>query len=987
MKFNKKIVFLGALITFLLIVMVFTFRYFHSFGVDSQFVLEDINNVFVTKDGRFIINKAKKEIVKSLNNKELEYNVKEDKFSEASEATAGKNNEDLYILDIELDKTTDIYVQKQRILKFTNGKFVNVVFEYKYPKKNSYRYEGNFQSLTYDNGNLYIVERRKDGFILYKVDEKAKKLHKAKQFNFTNTDKLLRTFIFKNNKMFALSKAGDIIQFFDNRWDVIYQAKDHQQKIKNKTVYSLPWDMVIANDGTLFVTDIGLRSILHINPISKEVQDLKQENTEDKPLSKRPLYYHLAMNDKNQLFLNGDSSVVLFNQKNGKVKQIDVLEIPFSLRVYSFIFIACLVVLSLIFLFIVFLFLKSVSVYFRKNPSVRLEIGALFFVVITAAFVSNMIINNYNERYKKELLEGMNMVSILTSDILDKDAFNKLNSPQSFETKAYSKIRQQILDVIKYDNSLVEGSYIDLYKVDNDVIYTCANTNRLSGSYHPWEWPYEGSFEQKIIKTKKGIKLIRKMVEGSYIYVVNPIFDENKNVIGLIEVGSSIEEYLYENQQIARKVILGTISLIVVIMLLTREFFVSSETYQEWKKIKQKNVKKKFISGKVVQPLVFTFYFVSNLSAAFMPNYSASLYTPFLGISKDVAIALPMTFNVLFVGLGFVGGMLSERLGFKKTLNASIISFALGLVSCGFSKNVWQLILTNSLAGFGIGLGLVVINIYVSSLKDKEEREGSFILNNSAIFMGINTGVIVGAALDNLVGYRNVFYIAFIMTMIMLSYVYYFFDDMPSKKAESEVQKIHFLTFLFKPRVFIYLIGVLAPYLACGYFLHYFFPIFGSEKGLSELEIGQAFLLNGIWIVFLGPLVAKFILKKFGKVKTILLGLLLYAAAFATFGFNPTITMALVVLVVMGIADSFTFTAQNVYFIELQEVGLYGVNKSMGTYSLFENLGQAIGPILFSYVIVIGISTGILVLGAILLCLCLVFGFSNLFKAKRSVIK
>ncbi|MDR0690630.1 MAG: MFS transporter [Streptococcaceae bacterium] len=987
MKLNKRAIFLGSLIVFFSIIMFFTFYYFRSIGVNSQFVLEDINDIVTTKDGRFIVNKAKKEVIKSSGNSQIEYSIKEDRFDSASEVVDGKSSDDLYILDVELDGVSDIYVQKQRILKFTKGKFVDVVFEYKYPKKDLYRYEGNFQSLTYDNGNLYIIERQKKGFTLHKVDEKAKKLRKVKHFNFNNADKLLRTFVFKNDKMFALSKVGDVLQFFDDHWDVVYQAKDYQQQIKNKKIYSLPWDMVIANDGTLFATDIGSRSLLHINPISKEVKYLKQENTKNKPLSDQPLYYHLAINDKNQLFLSGDSSVVNFNQNNGKVKKIDILEVPSTLRMYSFIFIASLSILALIALFVLFLFLKSTGNYFKKNPNIRLEIGALFFVTITAALVSNMIINNYNERYKNELLEGMNMVATLTSDILDKDAFEKINSPQSYETKAYSKIRGQIFDVIKNDNTLVEGSYIDLYKVDNDIIYTCTNTNRLSGSYYPWEWAYEGSPEQKIIQTKKGIKLIREMVEGSYIYVVNPIFDDKENVIGLIEVGSSIEEYLYENKQIVRKVILGTISLIVVIMLLTRELFVSSETYQEWKKVKQENIKKKFISGKVVQPLVFAFYFVNNLAAAFMPNYSALLYTPFLGISKDVAIALPMTFGVLFIGLGFVGGTLSERFGFKKILNISLVSFALGLVSCGLSKNVWQLIIANSISGFGIGLGLVVVNVYVSSLKDKEERESSFILNNSAIFMGVNTGVIVGAALANLIGYRNVFYIAFIIVMIILSYVYYFFDDIASKKTKTEAKTIHFLKFLFKPRIFIYFIGVLLPYLACGYFLHYFFPIFGDDKGLSELEIGQAFLLNGIWVVFLGPVIAKFVLKKLGNVKTILLGLSLYAGAFASFSFNPTILIALVVLVIMGIADSFTFTAQNVYFTELKEVELYGVSKSMGVYSLFENLGQAIGPIIFSYIIMIGTRKGIIALCAVLLCLCLVFGFSNIFKARRDVIK
>jgi MFS-type transporter involved in bile tolerance (Atg22 family) len=66
----------------------------------------------------------------------------------------------------------------------------------------------------------------------------------------------------------------------------------------------------------------------------------------------------------------------------------------------------------------------------------------------------------------------------------------------------------------------------------------------------------------------------------------------------------------------------------------------------------------------------------------------------------------------------------------------------------------------------------------------------------------------------------------------------------------------------------------------------------------------------------------------------------------------------------------------------LKEVDHYGVNRSMGLYSLFDSLGQAVGPLLFSFVLSIGIFRGMTLLVGMLIVAVILFTLSNIRKRR-----
>lgn len=71
-------------------------------------------------------------------------------------------------------------------------------------------------------------------------------------------------------------------------------------------------------------------------------------------------------------------------------------------------------------------------------------------------------------------------------------------------------------------------------------------------------------------------------------------------------------------------------------------------------------------------------------------------------------------------------------------------------------------------------------------------------------------------------------------------------------------------------------------------------------------------------------------------------------AALLLFGFNSTVPMLIVVLLLLGFAGSFAIAVRRLYFTNLRGVQEYGEESAMGVYNLMESVGESAGPILFS---------------------------------------
>ena len=100
---------------------------------------------------------------------------------------------------------------------------------------------------------------------------------------------------------------------------------------------------------------------------------------------------------------------------------------------------------------------------------------------------------------------------------------------------------------------------------------------------------------------------------------------------------------------------------------------------------------------------------------------------------------------------------------------------------------------------------------------------------------------------------------------------------------------------------------------------------------------------------------------------------LMYSVAFLIVALTQNIPGILIAIVILGIADSFGLPLQTVYYTELHETKEFGYDRAIGLYSLFENMAQAIGPFVFSYVLLIGVKKGLFVVLTAISVMALIF--------------
>ena len=68
-----------------------------------------------------------------------------------------------------------------------------------------------------------------------------------------------------------------------------------------------------------------------------------------------------------------------------------------------------------------------------------------------------------------------------------------------------------------------------------------------------------------------------------------------------------------------------------------------------------------------------------------------------------------------------------------------------------------------------------------------------------------------------------------------------------------------------------------------------------------------------------------------------IIGSLLSVVALGLFALKPSLTTAVIALIILGVADSFTFTAQNIYYNTLEIVNKFGISKANGIKNTFRN--------------------------------------------------
>ncbi len=728
-------------------------------------------------------------------------------------------------------------------------------------------------------------------------------------------------------------------------------------------------------DGCLYCTDVGLRDVIAFDCEKGTFERLSQDaEFDDRPIAP------MISGSESGVVITSESDVYRLEGTTFKAMDAPVLSSAYTREVILawialIVFFLCLIILLLLF---------TAHIISKSNATTQISIGIIVVVVGIGALFLGTLFPSFLERFENEIYVREQFAAKATMEKIDKKSLGEVTCPADYMGDAYLDIKNSANDI--FMNGEADSLYCMIYHQIGDYVYIIYTLEDLYAGY-PSDYMPEDLEE---LQKDEFTRLKSSTSQGNYLYVQLPITDEEDHVVGFVEVGTETTEIAEANNALLRKLIINVLAMTVVIILFALEL-ISYVTGK--RKYDVERVRKGSESGlppEIFRFIVFLVFFFTNLTCAILPIYAAKIAGSlrFFGMSSEFLAAIPISAEV-FSGALFsaIGSRIIRKTGPKNAVILSSLCFTAGL-AVRILPNLWTLTLGSLILGMGWGIQLLMVNVQIARLPEKEKDIG-YAYYNIASLAGANSAVVLGGFLVQWVNYPALFAITACSSVILflVSNRYLINDDITETEDEADQteheKKITAVRFILNPRVISFFVFMLIPLLISGYFLYYMFPIVGSEWGLSDTYIGYAYVLNGLFATILGKTFTEFFSRGNLKPVGLFLATVLYSGAFLLVAVNQNILSLLGALVILGIADSFGIPLLSNYFTDIKAVEEYGYDRALGVYSLFENGAQSLGSFVFGIVLTVGVARGLKTMIAVLATLSVSFLVSVIFCMKK----
>lgn len=585
-------------------------------------------------------------------------------------------------------------------------------------------------------------------------------------------------------------------------------------------------------------------------------------------------------------------------------------------------------------------------------------------IMLIAIIVLGVFINRCSFESKENRIENKKFIIIILLILGLTQIANTLNNINTYR-QGYVSISRSSANIcsnlIKENiNSVLSRgmSYKELYGIEiwlDEILKSNSEIESIS-----------------IVDSEEGI-LYRVGTDNNFESTYELALDKDKfNMEGKLKVGLSSA---YINDKITN-MILDAITILVISFVFMIEIVICSLFFvnKKVKSLKQK------IDVKISRPIAFLFFLAVSLTTSFIPVMMKKFLQGYDGKYESVIYALPVSVEVFasIVSIIITGRILDRR-GWRFPFIVGLGIVAIGSLISAFASNVVIFVLTRGIVGIGYGFSWMALRGFVSTAKDENERSEGFAYLNAGIYAGINCSVVLGAILSEVVGYSNVFVITFIIIIITFIFTLIFTKNENNTKDDLLVNEKtkdnkNGIGILFKSKLVVSFFILIAIPTSIGLmFLNYFIPIYAKEMSISSSNVGRAFLIYGLCLVYLGPVLGKQIGVSISVKKANILSSFLCGGALIVFSLGNSFLAAIFAVLILGISDSIGIIAQNNYFLNMKEVNIQGKGTSLGIYSIIKKFGQMIGPMIFGMVIPMGIAKGVGLIGITFILFVVVF--------------
>ncbi len=955
---------------------VFSFEY-------PSFISTDNNS------NKYVIDRSKRRVFKLNNNKKVEFvlkgGIKDEKHFFYASELAVDDEENLYVLNMVYDKN-GFFMEKEQILKYSSkGKYQSIVFEKKYDevdRKPTLVQRGQMQTLRFTDGRLTWIDVDSFGLKYYQMkkgglEPDIKTIMEKKDANLL----IASAVVLKDGTLVLSHKNGSILKVKPSGETlVVYNGEDY----KEGNTLSLPASVEAVTENEIYFSDLGRREIVRISNGIREVVLSESELSKAGYDTESLIYYTLnysggilsTCNDYNIAGVMVDGSI-LYHIGEAKYKFSTVI-----LKYILWISLICILVL-------IVLIIRTIYVHMMKRQLTGIlvrAIGIIVIIGISAVLVSTMIIENFSQRYQKEVLNKIATLCQLVPKIVDTEKLEKLDRQSDFMSEDYQLIRKQLLEALNYNRDDWNNSfYFVLYKVIDDSLYGIMYLNGGIGMFYPFSY-FEG--EEGVYRKAYSGEIATEFSFdsfGSWLYGVGPIRNDRGEIIALVEIGTDLYSFTQENFRLITSIILDVVTMLVIIVLLMIELSFLSEIIKRrgafLKSPNYTNSVDSYSDISLIRPYAFILFTAISISVVFIPLYMKEIFKPVFGLSQEVIIALPISTEMFFFGIAtLITGYIIKKFGWKKLSDVGILLIATSLVISGLTRNMWVFIAARALAGFGSGIALISLRSFINSESRSELRSAGFSNFYSGCIVGVNIGAVFGAILAEKIGYANVFFVGLVFLMFALMFSWRFLrKDLIVEHQDTTLplyqrRDYGVLKFLFNPKVLFYFILIITPTYVASTFLGYYFPLYAEEVlKLTTGNIGRLFILNGLFVIYLGPILTVQLKRYLGTSGSLALSSLLWGGALILFALTGNIIGAIITLIIMGLSEGFGVTAQNDFYLDMKASKLLGEDKAISYFELIGKFAETLGPIIFSFALLLGVFYGLVSIGIGIVVALLIF--------------
>ena len=376
---------------------------------------------------------------------------------------------------------------------------------------------------------------------------------------------------------------------------------------------------------------------------------------------------------------------------------------------------------------------------------------------------------------------------------------------------------------------------------------------------------------------------------------------------------------------------------------------------------------------KPAQPSFFVLIALIGGLAIFSSTLSKTPVLPLFAASLDATPAeigwIVMASTLPGILISYPAGALSDHLGKRRVLLASLLVFATAPFLYLIIETAWQLMAVRFYHGFATAIFGTVASAAIAA-RYSADRAARLSTYSSVTIVGRSIAPFLGGTLISLASFGAVYVACAIAGVLALGAGLLLRDHQPRPTTKLELP--HFWaslkTVLRDRGIMLVSLVEAAQYLAFGA-IEAFLALYAASLGIPAWQIGAILGVQLLSIVFAKPLMGK-VSDRVGRRRVILPGLLIGAASVVLLPVFPSFVGLSALSLVFGLGFATVTSSTAALVADLTRDGRYG--SSMGVLRTVMDVGQSIGPVLTGFMVgVAGYGSAFTLLAAILVAAAL----------------